>query len=263
MHGTSAASSSPSRVDVWLARGSNIAQVGILAITVATLFYTVIPLYKTAALEEQIARREAELAVAEKRLATLNLALRDANDNAYVRERSDYISALYRNVDVMCTGWRQRMERRTSRSQDGRREESQRLAIPTTECMAKADQATDGKTKLRDADRKLFEEWFQQAIVQLEQRRADALKLIDSMPTKSDAEVGEIAERGDFAVVDSLYETLSAVYPQYKEAAKKEARERQVNRAQLQVEGEFERGVPQMMRELQKLAWPEPKKNRS
>lgn len=249
-------------MDVWLARGSNIAQVGILAITVAALFYTVIPLYKTAALEEQIARREAELAAAEKKLARLDLALKAANDKAYVRERSDYFTALYRNVDVACTDWRQRMERRPSRSKDGRREESQRLAIPVTECMAKADQATDGKTKLRDADRQLFEEWFKQATVQLEQKRADALKLIDNMATKSDAEVSEIAERGDFAAIDGLYEALSASYPQYKEAAKREKRERQVNRAQLQTEGEFERSVSQLMRELQKLAWPEPEKSR-
>lgn len=49
------------KIDVYLSRSSQLVQIGLFVITIFTVFYTVIPLYKSAQLEESLARREVEL----------------------------------------------------------------------------------------------------------------------------------------------------------------------------------------------------------
>ncbi|HAB95245.1 MAG TPA: hypothetical protein DCE83_00155 [Enterococcus sp.] len=67
------------KFDSWLQRLSHIAQFGLFVITVFTIYYTVIPLYQMAALQEGIARKENEL-------AKLNLKVKEAHSKirAYV-----------------------------------------------------------------------------------------------------------------------------------------------------------------------------------
>jgi hypothetical protein len=49
-----------SNIDAWLQRLSHLAQIGLVILTLLALFYTVLPLYKTALLEESISRKELE-----------------------------------------------------------------------------------------------------------------------------------------------------------------------------------------------------------
>jgi len=48
------------KIDVYLSRVSQIVQIGLFATTLFTIYYTVIPLYKNAQLEESLARKELE-----------------------------------------------------------------------------------------------------------------------------------------------------------------------------------------------------------
>ncbi len=57
--------------DLWLARLSFAAQIGTLALAIIGYFYVVIPLYSKAVLEEQIAKKELELADKDKKTKTL------------------------------------------------------------------------------------------------------------------------------------------------------------------------------------------------
>ena len=66
-----------SRFDKWFVRLSHIAQVGLFSVTVFGLYFTVIPLYQKAALEEQIAKRESELHAAELAIKRTYAGLRD------------------------------------------------------------------------------------------------------------------------------------------------------------------------------------------
>lgn len=60
------------KFDLWLVRFSYIAQIAILFITVFTLFYTVIPLYQNAALQESIAKKESEMKALKENINLLN-----------------------------------------------------------------------------------------------------------------------------------------------------------------------------------------------
>lgn len=48
------------KFDIYLSRISQIVQIGLFATTLLTIYYTVIPLYKSAQLEESLARKETE-----------------------------------------------------------------------------------------------------------------------------------------------------------------------------------------------------------
>ena len=50
-----------SKIDIWLPRLSHIAQFGLFIFTVGTIYFTVIPLYQKALLDEAIAKKEVEL----------------------------------------------------------------------------------------------------------------------------------------------------------------------------------------------------------
>lgn len=49
------------KIDFWLQRIGYLSQIGTLIVMVITIFYTVMPLYRTASLEESISKKEIEL----------------------------------------------------------------------------------------------------------------------------------------------------------------------------------------------------------
>lgn len=87
----------PLALDRWLVRLSHLAQFGLLLITIGSLYFTVLPLYQKAVLEEAIARKEVEL-------QTLNRAL----DRTYLSVRSAAIREFHLRGTFECTTlWRQ------------------------------------------------------------------------------------------------------------------------------------------------------------
>lgn len=48
------------KFDLWLVRISYIAQVGLFFLTIFTIYFTVIPIYQNASLQESIAKKEIE-----------------------------------------------------------------------------------------------------------------------------------------------------------------------------------------------------------
>lgn len=62
--------------DVWLPRLSHVAQFGLFVFTLGSLYFTVIPLYQMALLDEAIAKKEVELATATKTVDRLYLGIR-------------------------------------------------------------------------------------------------------------------------------------------------------------------------------------------
>lgn len=64
------------KIDLYLSRVSQVIQIGLFATTLFTIYYTVIPLYKNAQLEESLARKELEYdslrARSEKTLSKIN-----------------------------------------------------------------------------------------------------------------------------------------------------------------------------------------------
>jgi hypothetical protein len=73
-----------SRTDLWLQRLSAIAQIGLCLLAAFGLFYTVIPLYKSALLEEEIARKTRELERTQSALDQSYHHLRDQRVKLYI-----------------------------------------------------------------------------------------------------------------------------------------------------------------------------------
>ncbi|MDP9770460.1 hypothetical protein FJP64_07675 [Kosakonia cowanii] len=65
-----------SKFDLWLVRISYIAQVGLFFLTTFTIYYTVIPIYQNASLQEAIAKKEVEYKELKNREAELYANLR-------------------------------------------------------------------------------------------------------------------------------------------------------------------------------------------
>lgn len=84
--------SQDNKIDLWLKRIGYISQIGTLIVMIITIFYTVIPLYRTAFLEESIAKKENEL----KDLAN---RIRDYE----IKERQLLIDDYVRTVSFSCT----------------------------------------------------------------------------------------------------------------------------------------------------------------
>jgi hypothetical protein len=81
------------RFDLYLARVSNIVQVGLFVVALCTIYYTVIPLYKSAQIEESLAKKEIEYQ-----------KLTEKVDNLYVKNRNWKVHDLSL-VLVECAGW--------------------------------------------------------------------------------------------------------------------------------------------------------------
>lgn len=79
--------------DVWLQRASLIAQAGLFVITIGTLYFTVIPLYQKALLDEEIAKKQVLLEHTQADLAA-----------AYAQVRSFTIGHFVFDASVECSG---------------------------------------------------------------------------------------------------------------------------------------------------------------
>lgn len=80
------------RFDTWLVRLSYITQIGLFFITIGSLYFTVLPLYQKAVLDEAIARKELELQKMDRAV------------NDYYSKIRSYIDKEFKNVGVLdCT----------------------------------------------------------------------------------------------------------------------------------------------------------------
>jgi len=82
-----------SLLDTWLQRISHIAQFGLFLLTAGMIYFTVIPLYQKALLDEQIAQREIELARLQEDLVA-----------AYAKIRSSIVRDFVFQAGVQCSG---------------------------------------------------------------------------------------------------------------------------------------------------------------
>lgn len=115
--------------DVWLPRLSLISQFGLFVFTVGTIYFTVIPLYQKALLEEAIAQKEVEYrhatqtleakeAVLKKTQTELNekitqlnsaqVAFTRAEQKSYMQQRQYELSAFIRSAALECSGLSER-----------------------------------------------------------------------------------------------------------------------------------------------------------
>ncbi len=134
------------RLDKWLPRVSHGAQFFLSIVTAASLFYTVVPLYQKAILEESLAKREVELKAVEKTL-----------DAQYVQVRDFFVRGFVMFSGPECTGLMLPPERLTDGSIKSRDRFDELTNIDPSGCLLKALEHSGHNSQLRPQDAKTFE----------------------------------------------------------------------------------------------------------
>lgn len=84
------------RFDLWLVRGASLSQVILSAATIFGFWFTVIPLYQKAALDEQLAKVDSDLKIAQTSVAS-------AKREAYEQHRVNFATRLSFNASNHCS----------------------------------------------------------------------------------------------------------------------------------------------------------------
>lgn len=131
----------PHKLDVWLPRLSNIAQVVLLGLTAGAFYLTVLPLYQKALLDEAFARKEIEL---KQVTATL--------DAKYAKLREVAVRAFVINADADCSGFTTMMRRTRDRTYSG----PSTFDIDVKKCLLDHEEKAPSLSELRPSDRVFF-----------------------------------------------------------------------------------------------------------
>ncbi|WP_439536099.1 hypothetical protein [Methyloversatilis sp.] len=165
-----------SKWDVWLPRLSHFAQFCLVLITVGSLYFTVIPLYQKAVLEEGIAKREVELKLLNDRLAI-----------AYKRLRTNAVLDYQMLATPECAGLYSpprtaKMSDVASAPKPSRAELV--FSVDIRQCLLKvADEATP-LADLSPSDRQQFNAELAEVIDRLEHKKQTAMAAYRSVPTE-------------------------------------------------------------------------------
>lgn len=187
---------SENSLDSWLVRLSHLSQFGLFALTIAALYFTVIPLYKTAALEEGIAKREAELRDTENRLAAAEKVLTEVTERSYVRERGELINSFIRRAGVSCSGLLRPPEPLLKIGE--KRAEKVLLDIDVGRCLNSELEQLASAGKLRPADHQALADRVNSLGQSLEKRRLEAQKQIEAVPASAVGDRSTWAEKGHY-----------------------------------------------------------------
>jgi hypothetical protein len=150
-------------LDVWLVRTSHVAQFGLFLITAGTIYFTVIPLYQKALLDEQIARREIELNRIQHEL-----------DVAYKKIRASSVSTYIFRVGAECSGLLLPADQSGEESGEKVDFAKRVLSISPQECLGREMEMSALK-ELRPGDMSFFQAEVSRVGSRLEQFRKEAL----------------------------------------------------------------------------------------
>lgn len=134
------------RLDVWLLRFSHIAQVGLFAVTLCTIYFTVIPLYRSAALEESVARQQLELS-----------RLTSQIDKAYLQLRAYALSEFVQAISVECDPLLKHLMSPVDDPDDKVTAEKSYFAMNVKDCLIASLSGSPALLELRPKDRAAVE----------------------------------------------------------------------------------------------------------
>lgn len=150
--------------DTWLVRASHVAQFGLFLLTAGTIYFTVIPLYQKALLDEQIARREIELN-----------RIQDELDVAYKKIRASSVSTYIFRVGAECSGVLLPADQTGGESGEKFDFAQRVLSISPEECLRREMEVAALK-ELRPGDMNFFQVEVSRVGTRLEAFRKEALE---------------------------------------------------------------------------------------
>lgn len=234
-----------SQLDLWLQRFSHIAQFGLFALTLWAIYFTVIPLYQKALLDEQIARKEIEL----KRLQV-------AYEAAYTTIRHSAIRRFIFHAGADCSGLMEPLptvggKRKTDKEEaipDGG------LAIKPGECLRK-ELATPGVfADLTMADQVFFEQQLALATKDIEHEQDRALRQFHAAEQTAAARAPYSMPKTGFAAV-VLDELLRGQPP---EVVQQQLARHAVTEERQKASQQYMSALQARLMLLTKLRWPPP-----
>jgi hypothetical protein len=251
-------SAAPSRWDSWLSRGASISQIVGIGLALAGLFYTVIPLYQKAAVDEQLARREMELKTVETTLA-------EAKTETYRLRRDNYMRVATGSAADECSDVRRGFMPMPTEEAESERVYRLQLNIDMVECVDRyLAQAAEVKD-LNPTDLKVWRAWATPMAAELEAQRQAARKRIAELPEKARADpsvlepVGELTRR-----MDEILERGGAFRtPEQRQQRLRRLFAQQVESTQTHIAGDYrQRASTRLMRELEPKPWREERQRR-
>ncbi len=266
-------------IDKWLVRLSHLSQFGLLLFTVGTIYFTVIPLYQKALLEEAIAKREIELRDAtallaakekaltatEEILAKLDSDLAKTRDDlaraqllTYVQQRDSSMFDLVFRAGADCTGLFRRpvdLDLDAPASRKARYEEDFELAPGA--CLQQAFQKSKLKAILKESDRRHLEKEISGLMAAFHERRNAALKASNALPEAAKRDPKLLRPPGPYVAQTEAFlarARAAAGLPPARQT--QEAFERAVTRTRDALSAEYLDSARQSIRNLRDTAWP-------
>lgn len=176
----------PAKIDLWLQRVSGVAQILLSIVTLGTLYFTVVPLYQKAALEETVARLERDLKV-----------LRVAHDESYSRLRDLAVREFVTYAGAECSGLLIPPPAPGARARQTEEHSRDALGIEATSCLMKNLKVAKALSNLEKRDFDRFSERVLMLAKELDADRVSALKEFSDVPTRvSEVESREIPLTG-------------------------------------------------------------------
>lgn len=190
-------------LDIWLPRISHFSQFGLFVVTIGALYFTVLPLYQKAVLEEAIARKEVQLAQAEKSL-----------EDSYVRLRSFAIREFVFGTGAKCSSLM--LPPRALRALDEKpspisSETDEIFSINAGACLKEEFQKSKSLKELRPADLQTLSSDVDRIATNITARRESALKEYRSIPQRAKVDPSILKPLGPFS--ERMHAFLSKLQP--------------------------------------------------
>ena len=242
--------------DTWLVRISHISQFGLFALTLGALYFTVIPLYKTAALEEQIAKREKELGDKEAELKKVTFALETANENAYKRTRANFVWNFNLRAGPACTGLFRRPREPTPLGSMPP-PEAPLLDINLVQCLGEELQKLNPNETLRPADARELQNEVEKLGKSLEMARSAAFVAMKKWETASNEALLEFAPKGEYLrQYDQWRAGIKKQHPELFSSNERDERVSAIRRAKEKIARDFESDARMQIGQLRDKSWP-------
>lgn len=197
-------STTPPRWDSWLSRGASVAQIVGVALALAGLFYTVIPLYQKAAVDEQLARREMELKAVEA-------SLTEGKAEVYRLRRDDLVRVTVRGAAEECSdSFRGFMDLPA-----GEREPEEayrlRLDVNVKDCVDRHLARAETSKQLGAADLEAWRAWAKPIVAELEAERLRTRQTVQELPRRAAADPSLLDDDGEFSqITEELFKHYEA-----------------------------------------------------
>lgn len=234
----------PVNIDIWLQRLSHISQLGLFIFTVGAIYFTVIPLYQNALLDEQIARKEIELR-----------ELQSALNSAYAKNRASIVGSFIFHAGPACSGLLippRSLRKLGEKAPTNEKNLAQQiLEIKPKDCLAKELSSMKLLNELRTQDLALFKYMVFAAGETLEKSRQVALtryaKAEETSRTKPLA-MPNTETAGELANY-----LLSGQSPEFQKSVLAKVA---IDREQMNAADQYVNDVRSKLLELNKIQWP-------